>query len=288
MDENFTFDREGSSGSPSPHLLSFARQYVQLIADQTTGIRDDESISDHRVTFTDLSQFPGDGRENVERLRRVVGSFDCAINVEQTDDPLSVYNSSVKSYLTETFRENFSPLVFAVEEERVSFDATTNRLSVSTQFVYQKEGGSDAAVVEIAQSVAYREQRTIDYTPVHSGGAYAAEADVGWATLERVWSRTVIVIGEETPKKRLIEQAEDGLSGKFSDPIAGIAGPDSYDTTKVVDGWNVVASTSQLTPSWIGDASNGERIAMSTLSETVIERYHEKPTRGASGIMTPR
>jgi hypothetical protein len=71
--------------------------------------------------------------------------------------------------------------------------------------------------------------------------------------------------------------------GRWEDPIFSEAGPDSEDTTKIKDdGWNVVASTSQATPVWIG-APDGDRMQITILSETVVERFHRRPADGGGG-----
>lgn len=275
VDENHTADR-------NDHLCQFMRQYVQLVSPQSAMGLDDPAIIDHRVQFTDLSQHPGDGRQGVYRLRRVAASFECSVAVDA--GPIrTVYESKVKPFLLSQFSSVFSPVTFGLEDARVSADETARRLSVSMQFVYQKSGGD--AVVEVTQSVGFREARTIDYTPIHGGDEFAAEADVGWAVRERVWTRTTYVIGAETPKRRLGERAQLGPAGEWG-TIAGEQGPDQDDGTVKKEGWNIVANTSQVTPIWVGDPETGQQIAMTVLSENVVERWHKKPT-GGNGPITP-
>jgi hypothetical protein len=175
------------------------------------------------------------------------------------------------------FQSNFQPQQFAVEEERISYDETNKRISISFQFIYQSSQGE--AVVEIVQSVAFREARNIDYTPTHEEDEFACEADVGFAVLERVWNRTAIAIGEEAPKLRIRERARtEGPIGRFTNIIAGQSGPDLENTSQVNDeGWNVIASTSQVTPQWVGAPNGQDRIRLSVLTETVVERFHSKP-----------
>jgi hypothetical protein len=262
VDENYTRDR-------NDHTCNFQRQYVELLADQAQGSRDHANIRDHRMVFTDTSQHPGDSKESIFRLRRVVGTYDCAVDIEQTTDLQQVWNNTVKDHVRQLFVTNFSPQVFCWEDVRIGYDETSKRLSASIQFLYQKDGGED--VVEVAQSLAYRESRTIDYTPVHEQDEHAAYADPGWATLERIATRTVVVIGEEQPKRRIGVEAEDGPAGA----IEGIeAGPDV-----VQDGWNIVQNTSQVSARWVGDPSE-EQIQLSVLTETVVERFNKAPNPG--------
>jgi hypothetical protein len=277
VDESYTLDREQADSGPSPHILNWTRQYLELLAEQSQGSLDDGQIKDHRITFTDLGQYPGDSSQDASRLRRVVGSYDCAVDIEQTTNLRSVYDSKIKPHLRQLFQSNFQPQQFAVEEERISYDETNKRISISFQFIYQSSQGE--AVVEIVQSVAFREARNIDYTPTHEEDEFACEADVGFAVLERVWNRTAIAIGEEAPKLRIRERARtEGPIGRFTNIIAGQAGPDLENTSQVNDeGWNVIASTSQVTPQWVGAPNGQDRIRLSVLTETVVERFHSKP-----------
>jgi hypothetical protein len=276
VDETFTLDREGGS-TPAAHLLNFTRQFVELLENQTQSQLDDGQIKDHRITFTNVNQYPGDSRDDVTRLQRVIGSYDCAVDIEQTTDLQAVYRSKVKTHIRQLFQSNFQPTVFGVEEERVSYDETAKRISVSFQFIFQPSGGE--ALVEMSQSVAFRETRSIDYTPTHSDDELAAFADVGFGVLERIWNRTAIAIGAEAPKLRIRERArQDGPVGRFNDNIRGQQGPDNRNTSEIEQsGWNVVASTSQVTPRIIGDPAGEQFITVTVLTETVTERYNAKP-----------
>jgi len=276
VDESFTLDREGGA-TPSPHVLNFTRQYQELLANQTQAALDDGQIRDHRITFTNVNQYPGDSREDTQRLQRVIGSYDCAVDIEQTTNLASVYKNKVKQHVRQLFQTNFQPAVFGVEEERVSYDETAKRISVSLQFIFQPAGGE--SIVEVSQSVAFRETRSIDYTPTHSDDELAAFADVGFGVLERIWNRTAIAIGAEAPKLRIRERARpDGPIGRLDGTILGQKGPDQRDTTKVEQyGWNVVASTSQVTPRVLGDPAGQEFITVTVLTESVTERYNAKP-----------
>lgn len=269
VDEDYGFDRNNAN-------TNFQRQYVELISNQSQGTLDDTDIVDPRIVFSDLSQHPADSRESLQRLRRVVGSYECFIDIEQTTDLYGTFDSKVRPFILDTFQTNFSPVVFCIEDRRISYDETTKRLSASLQFLYQKDGGE--AVVEISQSVAYRENRTIDYTPVHSSESEAtAYADPGWADIERVWTRTVVVLGDESPQRRIGVTPRYNEAGDF-DPIAGlrIEGRQSI----VASGWNIVSNTSSVQERWIGDPTHNSQMKLSALTETVVERWHEKPSGG--------
>lgn len=276
VDEGFTRDR-------NDHLAQFSRSYVELLASQSSSALDDPAIKDHRISFADKSAHPGDSRAGVHRMRRVEGAYSCALDVEVGTNLQTAFSGTVRPHIVALFRSEFDPQAWTVEQQSVAYDETGKRMSVSITFLYQPS--SAASVVEMSQSVAIREMRTIDYTPTHGENEFAAEADVGWAVRERHWTRTVIVIGSETPKMRLGQRASSGEAGTFSGPIGGESGPDGRHSGNInKSGWNLVANTSQITEQWIGDPS-GEQILHTALSETVVERWHEQV--GGGGPITP-
>ncbi len=142
-------------------------------------------------------------------------------------------------------------------------------------------------LIEVSQSVTVRETRTIDYTPVHGPNELAAYADVGWATKERIWQRVAIALGEVPPAERITSKAEgtrNQSASRFSNPISGITAPDGRASVpgtggigdRLTAGWNVIMSTSQTTPQWIG-VPGSDQIQITTVNETIVERYHETP-----------
>ena len=269
-EEDYDKDRNNAN-------TNFQRQYVELLFNQSQSALDDADIRDHRVHFTDLSQHPADSREGVQRLRSVNGFYECSIDIDQTTDLINVFTSKVRPHIVQTFRDNFSPVVFCIEDRKITYDETSKRLSASLRFLYQKDGGE--AVVEVAQSVAYREARNIDYTPVHEGRSEAEfYADPGWANIERVWTRTVVVLGDEQPQRRIGITPRYNEAGDF-DPIGSLR---LTPRPNVIDsGWNLISNTSQVGERWIGDPTNESQLKLSALTETVVERFHEKP--GSSG-----
>ena len=282
-DESFSLDRHGNAATPSPNLCGFFRQYVELLAPQSANTLDDPQISDHRFIFTDRSTYPGDSERDATRLRRVVGSFDCALVLDEGGDLKSLFDGKVRPFIEAQFAAEFSPSVFCFEDISAAFDYTANRLATSFTFVYQ--GSGDSALVEVSTSVAYRETRTLDVTPVRDGGELSADVAVGYGVLERVWNRSAVAIGQDSPKRRIFGSDGGGPAGAIDDTIGGIAGPDSRDTQTIQrTGWNVVASTSQATPKFLGESA-GERIEMTLLTETVVERYTEAPGNRTSSVI---
>lgn len=258
----------------------FQRQYTMLLFNQSLNTLDDTQLKDHTVVFTDLSQHPADSRESIQRLRRVVGVYNCSLDIAETTDLQTAYTAKVRPLIVQTFKDNFSPIVYCLEDRRISYDETEKRLSVSLQFLYQKEGGE--SVVEITQSVAYREQRNIDYTPVHdNSNEMAAYADTGWANIERVWTRTVVVLGDEVPQRRL-----GGFTARYNEAgdFDNLAGLRIEGTARIVSaGWNIISNTSQVAERWIGDPTEDEQIKLSALTETVVEKFNAEPGSGTGG-----
>ncbi len=274
VDESYTFNRY-------QHTLQFTRQYIELLEDQSNSGRDDASITDHRITFTDFSQYPGDSRESIYRLHRVIARYDCAVNIDETsDDPKDVFEDKVLPHIKELFQSNFEPKVFCIEDKNATFDSTARRISASVQFLYQTRDGSED-VVEVTQSLAYRESRQIDYTPVHNQDEFAAEADPGFASRERIWRRVVTVIGDEQPRRRIGERSGSGPAGPFEKAIEGDeAKLDSAGGNGGVrgDGWNIISNESEVTDQWIGLPGEDEQLKLSTLVEVVVERWHSRPS----------
>ncbi len=278
VDASATFElvAEETTQDRNNHTAAFQRQYVELLANQASGTLDNTDIRDHTVTFTELANHPGDSQESVFRLRRVVGNFSCSIDIDQTTDLQATYTNTIRPHLVALFQSTFSPAVYAAEDERISYDETTKRLSAAVQFLYQKAGGDQ--VVEVTQSVTTREARTIDYTPVHGGSEFGAYADPGFGIKERITNRTSIVVGSETPKARLTERAQEGEAGLLTG-IAGEGGPDGPGLGGVSrTGWNTISSSSQVTPQWVGDPTTDEQIELSILTELVVERWNEAPS----------
>ena len=291
--ESYNMDREQGTSEPESHVLSFTRQYTELLFNQALGIRDDVQIRDHRVTFTDLNSYPGDSLENIYRLHRVIASFDCSVDIDETTDAQAVFLDKVRPNILQTFQEQFDPQVFGVEDQRVTYDETSKRMSAVMQFIHQPAGASE--IVEISESVTYRENRTIDYTPVHDADELAFYADTGWAQLERIWTRTIVKMGEESPQARITGGTGGSGATSFSNRLAGIAAPDARSMevsagassggggsiSSSSDGWTMVSNTSQMTPSYIGMPGDVQ-IQLSTISETIVERFHRSPGGGGS------
>ena len=294
VDENYTMDRNrDDSDEPYPHTCEFFRQYTELLYNQSGSALDDTQIKDARIVFTDLSQNPGDSKPKIRRLRRVVAQYDAAADIEQTTDLQTLVTGKVIPYIKAQFRSEFSPQVQAIEDQRISYDETNKTLSVQVQFIYQSYGAQP--IVEIRQSLTYREIRNVEYTPVHGGGELDAYADPGWMDVERIWTRTVIAIGQGFPRQRLADIQGKGKkqkqdpAGQFTDKIGNDDGPDARDGKRVYqEGWNMISSTSQYTPVFIGitGGSNDTQIIHMVLDETVLERYNKAPSGTATSPVT--
>ena len=265
VDEQYGRDR-------NDHTCQFSRQYVELLANQSQASLDDTEIRDHRMTFTETMQQPGDAQESIHRLRRVIATYDCAVDIEETTDVQNVFESKVEPHIRALFEANFTPQVFTIDDRRMSYDETSKRMSVSLQFLYQKDGGSE--IIEVAEAIAYREQRTLDATPMYDKSETAAEMHIGWATIQRISTRTVTVIGEETPKLRLNKTPTVGLAGPVLVAGGGVILP--FVQKK---GWNLISNTSQVSKQWLGDP-DVDQLELSSLTETIVEQWNDLPGTG--------
>lgn len=282
---------EDVSNDRNDHLAQFTRQYVELLANQVEGTLDAAFIRDHNLAFTDTGQYPGDALEGVARLRRVVASYAAAVDINESvgagsaGDLTAAWEDNIRAYLISQFQTNYSPSEWCIEEERIALDWTRSMVSATMQFLYRQSSRNPngKAVVEVVQSLAYREVRTVDQTPTHSGGEYDAYVDAGWAVRERIWTRSVVSIGADAPRRRIGSKDDaSGLpSGKFDHAIEGVQV--SLDDTIIHGvrsgtGWNITSNTSSVSDRWVGDPTRGEeQILLSALTETIVERYHKRP-----------
>jgi hypothetical protein len=246
VDESYSPDR-------NDHLVTFERQYVELLANQSQASLDDTDIRDHSVRFVQLINQPGDAAPDLNRLRQVIGDYACAIDIDQTTDLQATYTNKVRPHVVALFESTFSPAVFCVEDSRVSYDETTKRMAVALQFLYQSSEGGD--IVELQQTTGVREARTLDRTPVHTDDGLAAYVDPGWDIAERISARTITAIGLLVPISRLGDRPSR-------------------------TGWNVVSNLSQVEPRWVGDPTTDEQIQLSVLTETVVESFNTRPGGG--------
>lgn len=287
--ENYNLDREQGAQTPESHVVTFTRQYQELLTNQALGIRDDIKIRDHRLAFNDNTSYPGDSLDDVVRLRRVSANFECSIDIDETQNAQAVFSDTVRPNLIATFEETFQPQVFGVEGQTVTYDETSKRMSAVLSLVFQPTGAQE--MVEFGETLTYRETRNVDYTPVHDGDELAFYADVGWTTLERIWTRTIVKVGEEAPQARISSGGSTSRATSFSNRIAGIAAPDARPMTvssgansgagfSSSDGWTTISNTSQMQPQYIGIPGENQ-LQLTTVTDTIVERFHRSP--GGSG-----
>ena len=260
VSENYGPDR-------NDQICTFERQMLEVIYSQSQSTLNSTKVVDPQIMMTDTSQHPGDSMESVRRMRRVIGTFDCSVDLEQAPDPYAVYESDVKPYITKIFRDNYQPKVFGLEGARVSFELSGSKLSVEFQFLYQRDDGED--VVEISESSAIQESRSLDRTPVHNGDELAAYVDAGFGELIRVVTRTAIVVGEEQPHQRLFDRYQQGILEDFKTLRSGVGVQN--------DGWTMMKNTSQVTPRWVGGPEVDDQIRLTMITETVTESFSRRP-----------
>ena len=278
---------ESSSADRKDLVCTFSRTYEQLLMDQSVGLADNTNIRDHRVVFSEHTPAPGDAKKDIHRLRTVTASYDCSLDIDVVDFSSSnkgaqrkIYEGVMRELLMQAFVENFNPIIFTIEDQHVAYDETNARVSASITILYQKEKGEE--VIELSESVSIRELRTIDYTPVFTGGEYDQVAAAGFALRERIATRTAVVIGTTLPRQRI--GTGHTPAGKSEGEISGLESRGAFVTATT--GWNLISNLSQVTPRLIGipgiDFDSYEQIEVSVLDETVVERYHKTP-RGSTG-----
>ena len=283
VDEVFTNDRLDAE-------CSFSRQYQQILYPQATlGSLDDDKYVDHRVTFSNQYTLPGEGAEGIFRLRRCAGTFECFLNIEEvapsTGDMQEEWEDNIRDFIIDQFEAVYDPQVFALEDYRTSFDETAKRMNCSLQILYQPSGGDD--VIETQVSVAYRESRNLDLTPVHGQEEYSYIADVGWATRDRTWTRNTTVMGDQAPISRIGTSPTGGGGNNPAGNIPDIAGIGSVDTRHssgtgqiMNSGWVVTSNNSSVEPVWYGDPEIGDQFQGTMLTEVVTERFFMEPQGG--------
>lgn len=284
VDETFTLDRmRDDAGLPDPNVCTFARSYTELLADQVQAALDDGDIRDHRISFTDWSQYPGDSIAETVRLHRVRAAYDCAVDIEETTDLQATVNDKIIPHVVALFRTTFLPDVWAVEDISKTYDETRKRVNVSATFVYRSGGGDN--IVEVSQSVMIRETRNIDFTPLHNGGEFAVNLDPGWTVKERTWTSHAVILGDTGPTESLSRTGplrnEGGAAlqsiGGLSPPRAqsgagGRGGGSGGGSAAGLSGWVTVSTSSQATPSYLGVPGFGQ-ILITTVADTVTQRY---------------
>ena len=271
LDSGATFELGPESFEPDrqDHTATFTRQYVELLVNQTAGALDATDIRDHQVKFTQVFQQPGDSEESLYRLRRVIGNYDCAVDIDQTTDLQAVFDNQIRAHVLELFRSSFNPKVLCIEDQNVSYDETTKRMSVAITFLYQTPEGDDK--LEMTTSLTQSTTHTLDYTPVHNGDEFAAYVDRGFGEKIRIFTRTGISIGSHM----------GGIGSwhrKWGKPLAkggtwtGGVVPDAEGA-----GWNTISSSFKFTPMWIGDPSQ-EQIHVTIGEEEFVQRWNSDPS----------
>lgn len=251
------------------HATAFSRQYVQILAEQSIGILNDPQIRDHRVAFSESLQHPGDSLEGIHRMRRVRASYDAAVVVTETQALDTVARDKVLPHLLALFSANFTPRVYGVEEQTITTDPTRNLVSIVAQFVYVTNEASN--ILEVEESIVYQEVRNIDYTPIHDGGETSAYADVGFMIRERTFSRTAMILADDT------KDLDGSSSSTFAPRTASALGAAAVST-----GWNKVRQNRRATTRWVGDPQHVQfRVAI--VSDEVTSRYHSTPDGGGGG-----
>ena len=293
VSESFNIDRnrQTDSGSlPDPHKCNFERQYREVKHNQVQGTLNDNRIVNHRMSFSNQGNFRDNGRDDVQRLSRVTVTYDSALDATTNPDPKQIAEEVILPYMISEFQTLYSPNTFCVEQKTAAFDPAQFRLTVNVTIAFVPSGTGDDTILEAQESVQYRENRTIDYTYVHGGEELNAYAHAGFGVKERIWSRQITCVGEQSAVSRMFPNDGGGqpgaanVIGPWTSEILGEAGLDSgeykHDTVQE-EGWNTVTSTSTVIPMFMGEI-DGERIIKTTLVESAVQRFTKKPQTGTS------
>ena len=187
----------------------------------------------------------------------------------------TLVDTVIRPHIKSLFTETFAAGVQCIEDERVSYDETAKRLSIAIQFIFSKDMG-DGQILEVSEAVAYREQRTLDSTPIHGKDELMSEVSVGWMVLERISTRTMMVYGnKQVPKRRLHSGEGPPIKLPQEGPMAmKVADGGTMQPQVRRNGWNIVSNTSQVTDQWIGDPERGDQLPVQVLTESVVERFN--------------
>ena len=287
VDSDATFElvSEQTEIGRNNHELTFSRQYVELLADQSRAALDDPAIKDHRVYFKIDSLYTGEGSDQLTRLKRATANYSCHVDIDQTTDLQTVFSDKVLPHIKALFEQGYNPSVFAVETVSEEYRETEKFISATVGFVFLPSGSE--RVVSVQQSVAIKETRSVSMTHVHSGGEFDAYVDPGWAVRDRVWTRTVRVQGDDTPRRRIGATDTGSGAGPFPS-LGGISSVDSRNDGGVQqDGWTIIQNDSDVAEEYIGNPDDGDEMKFTVLSEVVVERYSTRPSLGGGGLTQP-
>ena len=277
--ENFElpYERRRSTDPRLAHV-QFFRQYQQVFSNQSS-TKNDSRIADHRVTFALMHSGVGDSREDVQRLQRVTCNYDAAIVGYESEDPHEIAEDVVKPHIVDLFQSEFSPSTYGLEDFRLSFSPSQNRIGVQATFVFTTSGNN---ILELSWSCAYREQRNVDYTYLHDNNTLAAVANAGFDVIERVWTRTMMIEGGYAPTSRIWRNGagDEPFNDSLPDNAGAgedLSGPDGRGLNELqAEGWNIISNNSQVTPKYIGVTDEGEQVLVTVVQDVIVERYTEK------------
>ena len=250
--EERSFDRTN-------HILSFSRTFQELIDQDAPGQDNNPDIVQQRVIFTRISAYPGDSDPDVKRPERFIAEYSCYLDKEQKfglDQLAQVYEDDVFPWMKDRFTAEWSPQSFAVIEHSRQLHPTMNQISGRAIILAYVEGTD---VVEATRTETYRDNRTIDYTPIWDEGELSAYADQQFLVRLREVTETKTRLGSH--------DAEPPLTpGRVN-----------------ASGWNVLGGANSAQPIHIGEPP--DQVELTILMTQKVERYTEAPD--GSGTTVP-
>jgi len=241
------------------HVLNFSRTWQQLIDQDADGQDDNSQITQQRVIFTRISSYPGDSDPDVKRPERFVAEYSAFANSEEItgESALSgLYEDTIIPWVKDRFESEWSPKAFAVVEHERQFNVSMNQISGRMIIVAYVEGTD---VVEATRTETYRDDRTIDYTPVWDGDELDAYADQQFLVRLREVTETKTRLGSH--------DAEPPLT------------PGNVKKS----GWNVLGGVNSAQPIHIGEPP--DQVELTILMTQKVERFTKDP--GGGGYTQP-
>ena len=253
----------------------------QLIDTATASALDHANIEDHTLQIQIDEPAPGDSSDRVVRLRTITCTFQGSINSEETTDLDTLWDGTILPHIESQVQALFSPRHLAQLNANPQYQPTSNRITAS--IVYEAAIGSTDLIASEVE-VAFDEQSGIDFTPAWDGNPLSAYADEANSTRLRMTTSTKRVLGIVGPTSRLKPGGSTfGAVGSVS--TSGSAGrgnfglrPEPGGSAANPNGWNLVSSRSGAKSIYKGTADVG--FWETTITDTIVERYVERPRRG--------
>ena len=300
IDSGATFEKisERIEIDDQDQTLRFSVVYKEILDDQPGGSPNSTSIVDPFLTFARDVQQPGDsGGGGVKRLETFAVRFTCAIDKTVTQDAATLWEGTVKPYISSSFQTQFSPSSFAFVNVRYVLSPYTNMFEADLLI---QAAIDPTDVIESVVTSRIKEQGGKAFTGVWNGNIFAKYVDQGLATRMRFGIRAVRVLGSVGPKQRVGTGEGSVFGAAFVNPGGGLAAGTLMPGGGVPAGglgaalgqpggaglnggggaggasWHLIDNDSSATVKTLGEPG-GDQITVTDLVETTVEQYVEEP-----------